>query len=122
VTGTVPAEQADDDQVPEYWRGRYDQLQCEITQERWRTSAHIRELDEQLKRARQVIDDLRKHETPLWNRFQIEIARLLPWRQKTYWNLPREAREACDRFCAKIPGFTREQYVSTYDWDDHQRW
>ena len=36
---------------------------------------------------------------------------------KGYHDLPAEARSACDRFVKDIPGFKREDYLSTYDWD-----
>ena len=43
---------------------------------------------------------------------------------RTYADLPSEARQACDRFAGKdgkgkdgsIPGYTREQYLTDYDW------
>ena len=36
---------------------------------------------------------------------------------KTYENLPADAKTACDRFVRTIPGFTKEQYVATFDWE-----
>lgn len=36
---------------------------------------------------------------------------------KTYENLPADAKSACDRFVRTIPGFTKEQYVSQYEWE-----
>jgi hypothetical protein len=36
---------------------------------------------------------------------------------KTYADLPAEAKRICDRFVKNIPGFTREQYVKSYDWN-----
>lgn len=38
-------------------------------------------------------------------------------KQKTYENLPADARSACDRFIKTIPGFTKEKYVADYQWD-----
>lgn len=35
---------------------------------------------------------------------------------RTYEALPAEAKAACDRFVKTIPGFTKESYVSSYDW------
>lgn len=35
----------------------------------------------------------------------------------TYENLPREAKEACDRFVRDIPGYTREEYLKEFDWE-----
>ena len=35
----------------------------------------------------------------------------------TYENLPPEAKKACDKFVKTIPGFTRDQYVKTYEWE-----
>lgn len=37
--------------------------------------------------------------------------------KKTYNDLPPEAKQACDRFCKNIPGFTKEKYLETYEWD-----
>lgn len=37
---------------------------------------------------------------------------------RSYEDLPREAREACDRFCREIPGYTRKDYLATYEWED----
>jgi hypothetical protein len=34
--------------------------------------------------------------------------------KRSYSNLPSEAQEHCDRFCAEIPGFTKEKYLETY--------
>lgn len=33
-----------------------------------------------------------------------------------YTDLPPEAKAACDKFIADIPGFTRKQYLEEYDW------
>lgn len=38
--------------------------------------------------------------------------------KRTYENLPPAAKDACDRFIRQIPGFTREKYLATYEWDD----
>lgn len=35
---------------------------------------------------------------------------------KGYDDLPDDARKACDKFVKTIPGFTKEKYLSTYDW------
>lgn len=35
---------------------------------------------------------------------------------KSYEDLPDEARAACDRFVKTMPGFTKEAYLSQYDW------
>jgi hypothetical protein len=35
---------------------------------------------------------------------------------KSYADLPPEARQMCDEFVRDIKGFTREQFVKTYDW------
>lgn len=37
---------------------------------------------------------------------------------KSYDNLPAEAKKACDKFVKTIKGFTREQYVKDYAWDE----
>lgn len=37
---------------------------------------------------------------------------------KTYENLPSDARAACDRFVKTIPGFTKEAYLSQYEWSE----
>jgi hypothetical protein len=37
---------------------------------------------------------------------------------KTYENLPQESKAACDKFIRTIPGFTREKYLSQYDWSE----
>jgi hypothetical protein len=39
-----------------------------------------------------------------------------PKNPKSYESLPPDAKKACDRFIKQIPGYTREQYCSTYDW------
>lgn len=36
---------------------------------------------------------------------------------KTYDDLPPDAKKACDKFVKTIPGFTRDKYLATYDWD-----
>lgn len=36
---------------------------------------------------------------------------------RTYEALPADAKAACDRFVRTIPGFTKERYVASYDWD-----
>jgi hypothetical protein len=36
---------------------------------------------------------------------------------KTYDDLPADAKKACDRFVKTIPGYTREKYVASYEWD-----
>ena len=33
-----------------------------------------------------------------------------------YDDLPADAKAACDEFVSTIPGFTREEYLKTYDW------
>lgn len=35
---------------------------------------------------------------------------------KSYEDLPDDARAACDRFIKTMPGFTKEAYLSQYDW------
>lgn len=35
--------------------------------------------------------------------------------KRTYANLPKEAKAACDKYVRTIPGFTKEQYIETYD-------
>lgn len=37
--------------------------------------------------------------------------------QRGYEALPAEAKAACDRFVKTIPGFTKEAYLSSYDWE-----
>ncbi len=37
---------------------------------------------------------------------------------KTYDDLPADAKKACDKFVRTIPGYTREQYVKDYSWED----
>lgn len=37
---------------------------------------------------------------------------------KTYDDLPADAKKACDRFVKMIPGYTREDYVKNYEWDN----
>ena len=37
-------------------------------------------------------------------------------KDRTYEALPAEAKAACDRFVKTIPGFTKEAYLSQYDW------
>lgn len=37
---------------------------------------------------------------------------------RTYDDLPADARKACDRFTKTIPGFTKEAYLSQYDWSE----
>lgn len=37
-------------------------------------------------------------------------------KDRSYEALPAEAKAACDRFVKTIPGFTKEAYVSSYDW------
>lgn len=37
---------------------------------------------------------------------------------KTYEDLPPEARTACDRFVKTIKGFSKEQYLSQYEWSE----
>lgn len=39
-----------------------------------------------------------------------------PKNPRSYESLPPDAKKACDRFMKQIPGYTREQYCSTYDW------
>jgi hypothetical protein len=36
---------------------------------------------------------------------------------KTYENLPADAKAACDRFTRTIPGFTKDKYLASYQWD-----
>jgi len=36
---------------------------------------------------------------------------------KSYSDLPAEAKAACEKFEAKIPGFTKEQYLKDYEWE-----
>lgn len=37
-------------------------------------------------------------------------------KDRSYEALPAEAKAACDRFVKTIPGFTKEAYLSQYDW------
>lgn len=37
---------------------------------------------------------------------------------KTYEDLPVEAKAACERFLKQIPGFTKEAFLSQYDWSE----
>lgn len=37
---------------------------------------------------------------------------------RTYADLPPDAKKACDKFVRTIPGYTREKYIETYDWDN----
>lgn len=37
-------------------------------------------------------------------------------KDKGYDDLPDDARKACEKFVKTIPGFTKEKYLSTYDW------
>jgi len=37
---------------------------------------------------------------------------------KTFENLPEEAKNACARFERTIPGFTKDKYLSNYDWSE----
>jgi hypothetical protein len=37
--------------------------------------------------------------------------------KRSYSDLPKEAKEACDRFVKAIPGYTRDRYVKEYAWD-----
>jgi len=39
-------------------------------------------------------------------------------KSKGYDDLPADAKAACDRFVKSIPGFSREAYLSTYDWSE----
>lgn len=39
-------------------------------------------------------------------------------KKHSYANLPAEEKAACDRFVKTIPGFTKEEYVKTYDWSE----
>lgn len=36
---------------------------------------------------------------------------------RTYDDLPSDAKSACDRFVRTIPGFTKEKYLASYEWD-----
>lgn len=36
---------------------------------------------------------------------------------QTWANLPKEAKDAAKRFEKDIPGFTRDQFVSEYEWE-----
>lgn len=45
---------------------------------------------------------------------QIEV---IDSNERTYDNLPKEAKDKCDQFVRDIPGFKKEDYVSTYEWD-----
>ena len=36
---------------------------------------------------------------------------------KTWANLPKEAKDAAKRFEKDIPGYTRDEYVNTYEWE-----
>lgn len=38
--------------------------------------------------------------------------------QRTFSNLPKEAKEAFKRFQRDIPGFTKEQFLEQYEWGD----
>ena len=38
-------------------------------------------------------------------------------KERTYDALSTEHKAQCDKFIAEIPGFTKEQYVEQYDWD-----
>lgn len=38
-------------------------------------------------------------------------------KSKGYDDLPADARKACDQFVRTIPGFTKEQYLSQYTWE-----
>lgn len=39
-------------------------------------------------------------------------------KDRTYETLPAESKAACDRFVRTIPGFTKEKYLSQYDWSE----
>lgn len=41
----------------------------------------------------------------------------VPESQRTYANLPADAKAQCDRFVKEIPGFKREDYVKDYEWE-----
>ena len=36
---------------------------------------------------------------------------------RVYADLPAEAKAACDKFVRQIPGYTKEEYLKTYEWD-----
>ncbi len=36
--------------------------------------------------------------------------------KQTYANLPADEKAACDRFVNEIPGFTKEEYLKSYEW------
>lgn len=36
---------------------------------------------------------------------------------KSYADLPADAKAACDEFCVSIPGYTKEKYLEIYEWD-----
>ena len=36
---------------------------------------------------------------------------------KSYESLPADAKKACDQFVRDIPGFKREDYLNTYEWE-----
>jgi len=36
---------------------------------------------------------------------------------KSFNDLPADAKQACERFIATIPKFTKEKYLATYEWD-----
>ena len=38
--------------------------------------------------------------------------------EKTYDNLPAEAKRACDKYVKSIPGYSKEKYCADYDWDN----
>lgn len=38
--------------------------------------------------------------------------------KRSYENLPPEAKKACDKFVKTIPGFSKDEYVKSYEWDD----
>lgn len=44
---------------------------------------------------------------------------IVPSQKKTrgYPDLPKEAKEACDKYVRTIPGYTREKYLADYVWD-----
>lgn len=40
-----------------------------------------------------------------------------PKGKKTFGNLPKEAQEACNKFVKTIPGYTKEEYLKSYEWE-----
>jgi len=77
--------------------------------------AFFKEITRQVKE--QFSDDFGNKNRSRPQGVESDVQLAVPSKERSYENLPKEAKDACDRFVKEIPGFKKEDYVKAYEWE-----